>query len=274
MSAYLNSDKKKKVTTQYLLEMKQAGEKISMLTSYDYSFASILDQAGIDIILVGDSASNVMAGHQTTLPMTLDQIIYHGQSVVRGVQRALVVVDMPFGSVSGNPYKSLDAAIRVMKETGATAVKIEGGEEIAEDISKIVKANIPVMGHLGLMPQSVNRYGGYGLRATDEEEVKKLIADALLLQRIGCFALVLEKIPAQLAKKIAQQLDIPVIGIGAGANVDGQVLVIQDMLGMNKGFTPKFLRQYADLHTIMTDAVQNYIKDVKSSDFPNESESY
>ncbi len=274
MSTYLSSEKKRKITSQYLSEMKKANEKISMLTAYDYSFASIIDQAGIEIILVGDSASNVMAGNQTTLPMTLEQMIYHGQSVARATKHALIVVDMPFGSVSGNPYKSLDNAIKVIKETGVDAVKIEGGEEIAEDIKKIINANIPVMGHLGLMPQSINRYGGYGLRATDEEEAKKLIADALLLQRLGCFALVLEKIPAQLAKKIAKQLEIPVIGIGAGPDVDGQVLVMQDMLGMNKGFTPKFLRQYADLHTVVTDALQNYIKDVKSSDFPNEKESY
>lgn len=274
MSTYLNSDKKKKITSQYLSEMKKANEKISMLTAYDYSFASIIDQAGMEVILVGDSASNVMAGNQTTLPMTLDQMIYHAQSVVRATSRALIVVDMPFGSVSGNPYKSLENAIRVIKETGADALKIEGGEEIADDIKKIINANIPVMGHLGLMPQSINRYGGYGLRAKDEAEAEKLIADALLLQRLGCFALVLEKIPAELAKKIAQQLTIPVIGIGAGVDVDGQVLVMQDMLGMNKGFAPKFLRQYADLHTVITDALHNYIKDIKEADFPNEKESY
>lgn len=274
MSTYLNTSNKKKITAQYLSEMKSAGEKISMLTAYDYSLASIVDQAGMEVILVGDSASNVMAGNATTLPMTLDQMIYHGQSVTKAVKRALVVVDMPFGTVSGNPYKSLDAAIRVIKETGADAVKIEGGEEIAEDIKKIINANIPVMGHLGLMPQSINRYGGYGLRATDEEEVKKLIADALLLQRLGCFAIVLEKIPANLAKKVAKQLEIPVIGIGAGPDVDGQVLVLQDMLGLNKGFSPKFLRQYADLHTIVTNALQQYIKDVKDVDFPNQEESY
>ena len=274
MSTYLNTEKRRKITSQYLSEMKKAGEKISMLTAYDYSFASIIDQAGMDIILVGDSASNVMAGNRTTLPMTLDQMIYHGQSVAKAVKHSLVAVDMPFGTVSGNPYKSLEAAIRVMKETGADAVKIEGGEEISEDIKKIINANIPVIGHLGLMPQSVNRYGGYGLRATDEEEAKKLMTDALLLQKIGCFALVLEKIPASLAKEIATQLDIPVIGIGAGPDVDGQVLVVQDMLGMNEGFSPKFLRKYADLHSVITDAVQNYIKDVKSVDFPNKTESY
>lgn len=274
MSTYLNTSDKRKVTTSRLAEMKRNGEKISMLTAYDYSFASIFDQAGLDIILVGDSASNVMAGNLTTLPITLDQMIYHGQSVVKAVKRSLVVVDMPFGTVSGNPMKSLDAAIRVMKETGADAVKIEGGEEIEEDLKKIIGANIPVMGHLGLMPQSINRYGGYGLRAKDDDEARKLLADALLLQRLGCFAIVLEKIPATLAKKVAKQLDIPVIGIGAGAGADGQVLVMQDMLGINKDFSPKFLRRYADLHTNITEAVQSYIKDVKEGDFPNENESY
>lgn len=274
MSTYLQPSDRRKVTTSRLAEMKQKGEKISMLTAYDYSFASIFDQAELDIILVGDSASNVMAGNKTTLPMTLDQMIYHGQSVVRAVKSTMVVVDMPFGSVSGNPMKSLESAIRVIKETGADAVKIEGGEEIGDDIKKIINAGIPVMGHLGLMPQSINKYGGYGLRAKDEEEAKKLLADALLLQRLGCFALVLEKIPASLAKKIAKQLDIPVIGIGAGVDVDGQVLVMQDMLGINKDFTPKFLRRYADLHTTITQAVQSYIEDVKEADFPNQEESY
>lgn len=274
MSTYLGNSDRKKVTVSRLSEMKRNGEKISMLTAYDYSFASIFDQAGLDIILVGDSASNVMAGNKTTLPITLDQMIYHGQSVVRAINTTMVVVDMPFGTVSGNPTKSLESAIRMIKETGADAVKIEGGEEIADDIRKIVNAGIPVMGHLGLMPQSINKYGGYGLRAKDEEEAKKLLADALLLQRLGCFALVLEKIPASLAKKIAKQLDIPVIGIGAGVDVDGQVLVMQDMLGINKDFKPKFLRRYADLHTTITQAVQSYIKDVKEADFPNQEESY
>lgn len=274
MSTYLQPAERRKITTSRLAEMKQKGEKISMLTAYDYSFAGIFDQAGLDIILVGDSASNVMAGNKTTLPMTLEQMIYHGQSVVRAVKSTMVVVDMPFGSVSGNPMKSLESAIKVIKETGADAVKIEGGEEVSDDIKKIINAGIPVMGHLGLMPQSINKYGGYGLRAKDEEEAKKLLADALLLQRLGCFALVLEKIPASLAKKIAKQLDIPVIGIGAGVDVDGQVLVMQDMLGINKDFTPKFLRRYADLHTTITQAVQSYIKDVKEADFPNQEESY
>lgn len=274
MSAYLNTTDTRKVTTHRLLEMKQRGEKISMLTSYDYSFASIIDQAGMDIILVGDSASNVMAGNATTLPMTLDQMIYHAQSVARGTKRALVLVDMPFGTVSGNPLKSLDAAIRVMKETGCDALKIEGGEEVADDIKKIIAAGMPVMGHLGLMPQSINKYGTFGVRAKDEVEAKKLISDALLLERIGCFAIVLEKIPAELAEKIAKQVSIPIIGIGAGGGVDGQVLVMQDMLGINKDFSPKFLRRYADLHSVVTNAVQEYIKDVKAGDFPNKDEQY
>lgn len=274
MSSYLGNTDRKKVTVSKLAEMKRNGEKISMLTAYDYSFACIFDQAGLDIILVGDSASNVMAGNRTTLPITLEQMIYHGQSVVKAVNATMVVIDMPFGTVSGNPMKSLESAIKVIKETGADAVKIEGGEEIADDIKKIIDAGIPVMGHLGLMPQSINKYGGYGLRAKDDEEAKKLLSDALLLQRLGCFALVLEKIPATLAKKIAKQLDIPVIGIGAGVDVDGQVLVMQDMLGINKDFSPKFLRRYADLHTNITQAVQSYIKDVKEADFPNSNEQY
>ncbi len=272
MSTYTEDNRK--VTTHRLIEMKQRGEKISMLTAYDYSMASILDQAGIDVILVGDSASNVMVGNITTLPMTLDQMIYHAQSVVHGVKRALVIVDMPFGTVSGDPLKSLQAAIRMMKETGADALKIEGGEEIAADIKKIIDAGIPVMGHLGLMPQSINKYGTYAVRAKEGNEAEKLIKDALLLQEIGCFGMVLEKIPSELTSKVAGQLNIPIIGIGAGPFADGQVLVVHDMLGINKNFSPKFLRRYADLHTIMTDAVQNYIKDVKSVDFPNEKESY
>lgn len=272
MSTYTEDNRK--VTTHRLIEMKQRGEKISMLTAYDYSMASILDQAGLDVILVGDSASNVMVGNITTLPMTLDQMIYHGQSVMHGVKRALVVVDMPFGTVSGDPLKSLQYAIRMMKETGADALKIEGGAEIAADIKKIIDAGIPVMGHLGLMPQSINKYGTYAVRAKDDKEAEKLISDALLLQEIGCFAIVLEKIPAELTKKITDQLSIPIIGIGAGPHADGQVLVVHDMLGINKSFSPKFLRRYADLHTVMTEAVQHYIKDVKSVDFPNADESY
>lgn len=272
MSTY--TEDKRKVTTHRLTEMKQRGEKISMLTAYDYSMATIIDEAGMDVILVGDSASNVMVGNITTLPMTLNQMIYHGRSVMNAVKRALVVVDMPFGTCSGDPLKSLDAAIRVMKETGCDALKIEGGEEILTDIKKIVDAGIPVMGHLGLMPQSINKYGTYNVRAKDENEAEKLIRDAKLLQDAGCFGIVLEKIPADLAGKVAENLTIPIIGIGAGGKVDGQVLVMHDILGINKNFSPKFLRRYADLHTDITTAVQSYIKDVKDKDFPNESESY
>lgn len=272
MSTYTEDNRK--VTTRRLIEMKQRGEKISMLTAYDYSMASILDEAGMDVILVGDSASNVMVGNITTLPMTLEQMIYHGRSVMNAVKRALVIVDMPFGTVSGDPLKSLDAAIRMMKETGADALKIEGGEEIVPDIKKIIDAGIPVMGHLGLMPQSINKYGTYNVRAKGADEAAKLEKDALLLQETGCFGIVLEKIPSELTKQVAGKLTIPIIGIGAGPHADGQVLVVHDMLGINKNFSPKFLRRYADLHTVMTDAVQNYINDVKSSDFPNENESY
>lgn len=272
MSTYTEDNRK--VTTHRLIEMKQRGEKISMLTAYDYSMASIVDQAGLDVVLVGDSASNVMVGNITTLPMTLDQMIFMGRSVVNGVKRALVVVDMPFGTCSGNPEKSLEAAIRIMKETGADALKIEGGKEIIEDITKIINAGIPVMGHLGLMPQSINKYGTYNVRAKDEKEAQKLIEDTRLLEEAGCFAVVLEKIPADLAAKITKEVSIAVIGIGAGGYTDGQVLVIHDMLGINKNFSPKFLRRYADLFTVMTDAVQSYIKDVKTQDFPNEKESY
>jgi len=272
MSTYTEDNRK--VTTRRLIEMKQRGEKISMLTAYDYSMASILDQAGLDVILVGDSASNVMVGNITTLPMTLDQMIYHGRSVMNGAKRALVIVDMPFGTVSGNPLKSLEYAIRMMKETGADALKIEGGEEVIPDIKKIIDAGIPVMGHLGLMPQSINKYGTYNVRAKDSAEADKLIKDALLLQEVGCFGMVLEKIPAELTKTVSSQLTIPTIGIGAGPHADGQVLVVHDMLGINKNFSPKFLRRYADLHTVMTEAVQRYIKDVKSTDFPNDNESY
>ena len=272
MSTY--TENVKKVTANQLTAMKQNGERISMITAYDYTMAGIIDQAGMDVILVGDSASNVMAGYASTLPMTTEQMIYHGQSVARGVKRALSVIDMPFGSCSGNPMKSLETAIRMIKETGIDALKIEGGEEIAEDIRKIVSAGIPVMGHLGLMPQSINKYGTYEVRAKDDKEAQKLISDAKLLQEIGCFSIVLEKIPAQLAEAVSKELAIPTIGIGAGNKTDGQVLVVHDMLGMNKGFSPKFLRRYADLHTVMTEAFQNYIRDVKSSDFPNEKESY
>ena len=272
MSTY--SEDNRTVTTHRLWEMKQRGEKISMLTAYDYSMAKIIDQAGIDCILVGDSASNTMAGNTTTLPMTLDQMIYHARSVVNGTKRALVIVDMPFGTCSGNPIKSLEAAIRIMQETGASALKIEGGKEIQEDVKKIIDAGIPVMSHLGLMPQSINKYGTYTVRAKDEKEAKKLVDDCLLAEEIGCFAVLLEKIPASLASEIAQKISIPVIGIGAGGGVDGQVLVIHDMMGINKDFSPKFLRRYADLHQIMTEATRNYIIDVKKCDFPNESESY
>ncbi len=272
MSTYIEDNRK--VTTHRLFEMKQRGEKISMLTSYDYSMAKIVDGAGIDVILVGDSASNVMVGNITTLPMTLDQMIYHGKSVMNAVKRALVIVDMPFGTCSGNPEKSLEAAIRIMKETGADALKIEGGKEIIADIKKIVDAGIPVMGHLGLMPQSINKYGTYNVRAKDDKEAEKLIEDVKLLEEIGCFGVVLEKIPAQLASKVTDIVTMPTIGIGAGNGTDGQVLVIHDMLGINKDFSPKFLRRYADLHTVMTNAVQSYVKDVKDRDFPNEKESY
>ncbi len=273
MSTAIEEDKRK-VTTHRLKEMKNRGEKISMLTAYDYSMASIIDQAGMDVILVGDSASNVMAGNATTLPMTLDQTIYHGASVMKGVKRSLVVVDMPFGTCSGNPVLSLEAAIRIMKETGADTLKIEGGEEIIEDIRKIIGAGIPVMGHLGLMPQSINKYGTYTVRAKEKAEAEKLISDALLLEKAGCYAITLEKIPAKLAGELTAQLSIPTIGIGAGPHVDGQVLVMHDMLGINKDFSPRFIRRYEDLHTVITSAVKNYIKDVKEKSFPSENESY
>ncbi|MBQ5844392.1 MAG: 3-methyl-2-oxobutanoate hydroxymethyltransferase [Alistipes sp.] len=262
------------VTTLRLKDMKEHGEKISMITAYDYSMATIVDNAGIDIILVGDSAANVMAGHKTTLPITLDQMIYHASSVVRGVERALVVCDMPFGTYQGDSKAALNSAVRIMKESGADAVKLEGGVEIIDSIKRILTAGIPIMGHLGLTPQSIHQLGGYGLRAKEEAEAEKLIADAKLLEEAGCFAVVLEKIPAALAKRVSEALTIPTIGIGAGNGTDGQVLVIHDMLGINKGFSPKFLRRYADLHTIMTEAVEHYIDDVKSGDFPNENEQY
>jgi 3-methyl-2-oxobutanoate hydroxymethyltransferase len=264
----------KRVTTHVLSEMKLKGEKIAMLTAYDYSMAKLVDEAGIDIILVGDSASNVMAGNETTLPITLDQMIYHGKSVVKAVNRALVVVDMPFGTCSGNPLESLNAAIRIMKEAGADALKIEGGKEIITDIKKIIDAGLPVMGHLGLMPQSINKYGTYTVRAKDDAEAKKLIEDALLLEEVGCFAIVLEKIPAELGTKVAQALKIPVIGIGAGGGVDGQVLVIHDMLGISQSFSPRFLRRYLNLAEEIKGAVNHYVLDVKSSDFPSEREQY
>ncbi|WP_296007511.1 3-methyl-2-oxobutanoate hydroxymethyltransferase [uncultured Alistipes sp.] len=262
------------VTTYRLTEMKQRGEKIAMLTSYDYSMAKIVDAAGIDVILVGDSAANVMAGYETTLPITLDMMIYHARSVVRAVQRALVVVDLPFGTYQGNSKVALDSAVRIMKETEADAVKIEGGEEILESVQRILSAGIPVMGHLGLTPQSIHKFGTYTVRAKEEAEAEKLVRDAHLLSEAGCFACVLEKIPAALAARVSQEIKIPTIGIGAGGACDGQVLVIHDMLGINKGFSPRFLRRYADLHTVMTDAVTGYIRDVKECDFPNEKEQY
>jgi 3-methyl-2-oxobutanoate hydroxymethyltransferase len=264
----------KVITTHQLQNMKERGEKISMLTAYDFSMATILDAAGIDVLLVGDSASNVMAGHETTLPITLDQMIYHAQSVVRGTKRAFVVVDMPFGSYQGNSSEALRSAIRIMKESGAHGIKLEGGAEIKESVTRILSAGVPVMGHLGLTPQSIYKFGTYTVRAKEDAEAQKLIEDAQLLQELGCFAIVLEKIPSALAKRVAESLEIPIIGIGAGPHVDGQVLVVHDMLGINKEFKPRFLRRYADLHTIMTDAVQNYIKDVKDRDFPNEKEAY
>ena len=264
----------RKVTTHRLIEMKQRGEKISMLTAYDYSMAQLIDQAGMDVILVGDSASNVMAGNVTTLPITLDQMIYHGKSVVKAVKRALVVVDLPFGTYQGNSKEALASAIRVMKETHADCIKLEGGSEIRESIERILCAGIPVMGQLGLTPQSINKFGTYTVRAREEAEAKKLIADAHLLEEIGCFAIVLEKIPAALAAQVASELTIPIIGIGAGGGVDGQVLVMHDMLGINQGFSPRFLRRYANLAEDITRAVQTYIEDVKTQDFPNEKEQY
>ncbi|MGK7390880.1 MAG: 3-methyl-2-oxobutanoate hydroxymethyltransferase [Candidatus Cyclobacteriaceae bacterium M2_1C_046] len=264
----------KKVTTHVLQEMKMRGEKISMLTAYDFSMARILDSAGIDVLLVGDSASNVMAGNETTLPITLDQMIYHATSVVKAVDRALVVVDMPFGSYQGNSSEALRSVIRIMKEAGAHAIKMEGGLEIKESIIRILSAGVPVMGHLGLTPQSIYKFGTYTVRAKEEAEAEKLIEDAKLLEECGCFSIVLEKIPAELAKKVAEVVSIPIIGIGAGPYVDGQVLVMQDMLGITKDFKPRFLRRYADLNTIVTDAVSHYIEDVKSGDFPNENEQY
>ena len=264
----------KRVTTKSLIEMKANGEKISMLTAYDYSMAKIVDAAGVDVILVGDSASNVMAGHETTLPITLDQMIYHASSVVRAISRALVVVDLPFGSYQSDPKEALRSAIRIMKESGGHAVKLEGGSEVKESIKKILNAGIPVMGHLGLTPQSIYKFGTYTVRAKEEEEAEKLMEDAKLLESLGCFALVVEKIPAHLAEKVAKSISIPVIGIGAGGGVDGQVLVIHDMLGMNNEFSPRFLRRYMNLFDDMTKAIGKYVSDIKSSDFPNSSEQY
>lgn len=264
----------KRVTTRTLQDLKQRGEKISMLTAYDFSMARMVDEAGVDVILVGDSASNVMAGHETTLPITLDQMIYHASSVIRGTSRALVVVDLPFGSYQGNSKEALTSAIRVMKETGAHAIKLEGGEEVVESVKRILSAGVPVMGHLGLTPQSIYKFGTYVVRAREKEEAKKLIHDAHLLQEAGCFAIVLEKVPASLAEKVAQELHIPIIGIGAGPGVDGQVLVLHDMLGINTEFKPRFLRKYLNLYEQITGAIATYVKDVKSRDFPNNSESY
>jgi len=264
----------KRITTKTLVDMKQYGEKIAMLTAYDYTMAKIVDMAGIDVILVGDSASNVMAGHETTLPITLDQMIYHASSVIRGVERALVVVDLPFGSYQSDPKEALRSAIRIMKESGAHAVKLEGGKEIKESIKRILNAGIPVMGHLGLTPQSIYKFGTYTVRAKEEAEAEKLKDDAILLERMGCFAIVLEKVPAKLAEDVAKTVNIPVIGIGAGGGVDGQVLVMHDMLGMTHEFSPRFLRRYLDLYQEMKNAFGNYITDVKSGDFPNENEQY
>jgi len=273
MSVHANKEVKK-VTTHTLQRMKAVGEKISMITAYDFSFARLFDDAGIDVILVGDSASNVMAGHETTLPITLDQMIYHASSVIRGINRCLVVVDLPFGTYQSNSKEALASAIRIMKETGAHAVKLEGGEEILESVKRIVAAGIPVMGHLGLTPQSIYKFGTYTVRAREEAEANKLRNDALLLQEAGCFAMVLEKIPAQLAKEVSESLQVPTIGIGAGMYCDGQVLVMHDMLGINTEFKPRFLRQYLNLHEQVTSAVQNYIHDVKAKEFPNDKEQY
>ena len=272
MSTY--TEDRRKVTTRRLVEMKQRGEKIACLTAYDYSMARLVDGAGVDLILVGDSASNVMAGNVTTLPITLDQMIYHAKSVVKGVERALVVCDMPFGSYQGNSKEALANAIRIMKESHAEAVKLEGGSEIAESVERILSAGIPVCGHLGLTPQSINKFGSYNVRAREEVEAQKLVDDAKLLESLGCFAVVLEKIPAALAARVTSEISAPTIGIGAGNGCDGQILVMQDMLGINKGFSPRFLRRYADLSTVINDAVAHYVDDVKTSDFPNASEQY
>lgn len=272
MSTY--TEDSRKVTTRRLIEMKQRGEKIACLTAYDYSMARLVDEAGVDFILVGDSASNVMAGNVTTLPMTLDQMIYHAKSVIKGVKRALVVCDMPFGSYQGNSKEALAGAVRIMKESHAEAVKLEGGSEIRESIERILSAGIPVCGHLGLTPQSINKFGSYTVRAREEAEAEKLIADARMLDQLGCFAMVLEKIPAALAARVTAEVSIPTIGIGAGGACDGQILVMHDMLGINKGFSPRFLRRYADLSTVINSAVSHYVDDVKRNDFPNENEQY
>lgn len=264
----------KRVTTHVLQEMKRNNEKISMLTAYDFSLAGIVDKAGIDVILVGDSASNVMAGHETTLPITLDQMIYHASAVIRAVERALVVVDLPFGSYQGNSKEALTSAIRIMKESGAHAVKMEGGREIRESVERILSAGIPVMGHLGLTPQSIYKFGTYTVRAREEEEAERLIEDAHILQEAGCFAIVIEKVPADLTEKVAKELAIPIIGIGAGGGADGQVLVLHDMLGINKEFSPRFLRRYLDLYTEIKGAIEQYVTDVRFGDFPNEKEQY
>jgi len=273
MAGYLISDTRK-VTTHRFIEMKQKGEKISMLTSYDFTTAGIVDRAGIDGILIGDSASNVMAGNSTTLPMTVDQMIYHARSVVNAVKRALVVCDMPFGSYQTGVYDGVVNAIRIMKESGCDALKMEGGIEIIDTIKAILDAGIPVMGHLGLTPQSINKFGTYAVRAKEEQEAAKLLSDAHALAEVGCFAVTLEKVPAKLAAQVSEELSVPTIGIGAGGQCDGQILVVADMLGMTQGFSPRFLRRYADLNTVMTDAIGHYVSDVKSGDFPNESESY
>jgi len=264
----------KRITTKTLVDMKKNGEKIAMLTAYDYTMAKILDSSGIDVLLVGDSASNVMAGHETTLPITLDQMIYHASSVIRGIERSLIVVDIPFGSYQSDPKEALRSAIRIMKESGAHAVKVEGGREIKESVKRILNAGIPVMGHLGLTPQSIYKFGTYTVRAKEEEEAEKLKEDAQLLQKAGCFAIVLEKVPAKLAEEVAKSLTIPIIGIGAGGGVDGQVLVTHDMIGMTHEFNPRFLRRYLDLFSEMSNAFSNYIDDVKTGDFPNEKEQY
>ena len=273
MSGYLVSDTRK-VTTHRFIEMKQKGEKISMLTSYDYTMAGIVDKAGIDGILIGDSASNVMVGNSTTLPMTVDQMIYHARAVVNGVKRALVVCDMPFGSYQTGVHDGVCNAIRIMKESGCDALKMEGGIEILDTVKAILDAGIPVMGHLGLTPQSINKFGTYAVRAKEEAEANKLLSDAKALTEAGCFAITLEKVPAALAERVSKSIDVPTIGIGAGNHCDGQILVVADMLGMTQGFSPRFLRRYADLNGVITEAVGNYVTDVKSGDFPNDSESY
>ena len=270
----MNKKTYKRVTVKSLQEMKLEGEKISMLTSYDYTTAGIVDKSGIDVILVGDSASNIMAGHETTLPITLDQMIYHASSVIRAVERALVVVDLPFGTYQSDSQAALESAIRIMKESGSHAVKLEGGKEIRDSIKRIIKAGIPVMGHLGLTPQSIYKFGTYTVRAKEEKEAQQLISDAKLLEKIGCFAIVLEKIPSDLAEKVAKEVNIPIIGIGAGNKVDGQVLVLHDLIGMTKEFNPRFLRRYMNLHDEMIKAISSFSSDIKSGDFPNENEQY